>query len=78
VQTVNPWIGVVIIVISIASAIALTKLGVPQAGIPAALIGIAASVLNAQSHSEARKELVRAKAQLAIFKGPEISEKEES
>lgn len=77
-QSVNPWIGVVVIILAIGAAVAFTLLKIPQAGIPTALIGIAVSILTGQQHAEARKELARVKAQLAVFKGPEMKAPEQT
>jgi uncharacterized membrane protein AbrB (regulator of aidB expression) len=75
-QPINPWIGVVVIVLAIVAAAVFTKLGIPLGNIVTSLVAIAVTILTGQQHAEVRQDNARLKTQLALFKpSPTIEEK---
>lgn len=58
-QPTSPWVGVVLIIVGVISAVVFTHFKIPEAGIPLAIITVAITILTGRQHATAIKNSIR-------------------
>jgi hypothetical protein len=63
-QTVNPWIAVVVIVVGVGAAIGFALLHIPEASIPSGIVAVGVTILLGGAHAQTTGQLKTLRASM--------------